>query len=123
MPQTSTQETHQTRSSTEDGAGAGAEPGINPRRTSASEKYGHFKQDCIIEVADYTTDDVSVKRLGNAELLELMKEPSPPHHPPRAGTTGSVRTGVRWINIGGIDWGIMSALALKYGAYLLISMI
>jgi hypothetical protein len=94
----------------------GAEPGINPRRTSASENYGHFKQDCIIEVADYTTNDISVKRLGNAEFVELLKEPYPPHHPPHMGSTGSLRTGVRWVNIGGIDWGVMSALALKYGA-------
>lgn len=69
----------------------------------------------MIEVADYTADDISVKRLNNAELVDFIKLPDSPQHSVKSGLTGSVYPGVRWINIGGVDWDVMSALALKYG--------
>lgn len=77
----------------------GAEPGINPRRRSASESYGHFKQACVIEVADYSSDYVSLRRLSNAELVDLMTASHP-----ESGPDDTTRTYVRWINIGGLDW-------------------
>lgn len=94
-----------------DSAAAGAEPGINPRHTSSA-RFRHFQQECVIEVADYTADDISVKRLSNAELVDFIKLPDLPL---KSGLAGSVRPGVRWINIGGVDWDVMSSLALKYG--------
>lgn len=95
-----------------DSATAGAEPGINPRHTSAT-RFKHFQQECVIEVADYTADDITVKRLNNIELVDFIQLPDSPQRSVKSGFASS--TGVRWINIGGIDWDVMSALALKYG--------
>ncbi|KAF9459651.1 hypothetical protein BDZ94DRAFT_1291491 [Collybia nuda] len=104
-----------TRPASENSTAPGAEPGINPRRISSA-RFKHFKQECMVEVSDYSADDVSVKRLNNTELIHFLRLPNSPQ-----GSIGSILTGavpipggVRWINIGGIDWDVMGALALKY---------
>lgn len=88
--------------------GVGAEPGIDPRRASAFVNYGHIKQQCLIEVADYSAVRSSFGRMTNAEFVQFM-----------GNTQASARepwVKVRWINIGGISWDVISALAMKYGA-------
>ncbi|KJA28536.1 hypothetical protein HYPSUDRAFT_62186 [Hypholoma sublateritium FD-334 SS-4] len=85
---------------------AGAEPGINPLSGSAIAEYGHFQQECVIDVIDYDCDDVTFRQLTNEGLLGLLAE---------GGGTGALPTHmVRWINIGGVDWSVLSALAVKY---------
>ena len=87
----------------------GAEPGVDPRRASAFLNYGHIRQQCLIEVNDYSTMRTSFGRMTNAEFIRLL-----------ADDKASVRepwVRVRWINIGGISWDVISALALKYGAW------
>ena len=87
----------------------GAEPGVDPRRASAFMSYGHIRQQCLIEVNDYSTMRTSFGRMTNAEFVRLL-----------ADDKASVRepwVRVRWINIGGISWDVISALALKYGAW------
>ena len=89
--------------------GVGAEPGVDPRRASAYLNYGHIRQQCLIEVNDYSTMRTSFGRMTNAEFVRLL-----------ADDKASVRepwVRVRWINIGGISWDVISALALKYGAW------
>lgn len=86
--------------------GIGAEPGIDPRRASANINYGSIKQRCIIEVADYSTMRSSFGRMTNREFVKMLRDPSASRRDPW------VR--VRWINIGGISWDVISALALKY---------
>ncbi|KAM5539863.1 hypothetical protein V8D89_006366 [Ganoderma adspersum] len=84
----------------------GAEPGVDPRRASAFLNYGHIRQQCLIEVNDYSTMRTSFGRMTNAEFIRLL-----------ADDKASVRepwVRVRWINIGGISWDVISALALKY---------
>ncbi|KAF5379226.1 hypothetical protein D9615_006046 [Tricholomella constricta] len=92
---------------------AGAEPGTNPRRPTAAESYD-FKEACVIEVADYCSDHASLRRLTNAELVNLMKEPLP-----KIDSGGTARASVRWINIGGLDWNVISAVGLKYNLHAL----
>jgi hypothetical protein len=107
--------------------GAGAEPGINPRARAS--RQGHFREDCVIELADYSSDHVLVRRLGNDELVQTLRSSEETLVDVNEGegsgsgadidiSTGSrkCRTCVRWINIGGIDWDVMSAVALKYSA-------
>ena len=89
--------------------GIGAEPGVDPRRASAFLNYGHIRQQCLIEVNDYSTMRTSFGRMTNAEFIRLLADPSASRREPW--------TKVRWINIGGISWDVISALALKYGAY------
>lgn len=92
---------------------AGAEPGVNPRSVLSFAKYGHFSQDCVVDVVEYDNDEVDVRQLSNEGLVRLLEEErvdaraagACPPLPPRM---------VRWINIGGIDWNVLSALALRY---------
>ncbi|GLB42205.1 putative corA-like Mg2+ transporter protein [Lyophyllum shimeji] len=101
---------------------AGAEQGINPRGPEAEEGYRVFKQACVIEVVDYSSEDVSLRRMGNQELVRLMEEePSSARDeqkPDRDASEGSRRT-IRWINIGGIDWEVIRATAVRYNLHAL----
>ncbi|TFK42085.1 hypothetical protein BDQ12DRAFT_645556 [Crucibulum laeve] len=127
---------------------AGAEPGVNPRRGSSIAEYSHFKQECVIEVVDYDSDDALFRRMGNEEFVRLMKEPEGKSDAHLKGQKGremviskedgddGVQTkgpeeeleeldddedwpprAVRWINIGGIDWNVISFLALRYNLH------
>ncbi|KAF8069066.1 magnesium transporter [Lyophyllum atratum] len=100
---------------------AGAEQGINPRGPEAAESYGQFKQACVIEVTDYTSEDVSTRRMTNQELENLMNEPTPQEQASTDSTDADEkkRPPVRWINIGGIDGGVLRALGLKYNLHAL----
>ncbi|KAI0658336.1 hypothetical protein C8Q70DRAFT_189962 [Cubamyces menziesii] len=86
--------------------GIGAEPGVDPRRASAFLNYGHIRQQCLIEVNDYSTMRTSFGRMTNAEFIRLLADSNASRREPW------VR--VRWINVGGISWDVISALALKY---------
>ncbi|KAH9923191.1 uncharacterized protein BXZ73DRAFT_91487 [Epithele typhae] len=86
--------------------GVGAEPGVDPRRASAFVNYGHIRQQCLIEVNDYSTFRTSFGRMTNAEFIRLLNDEGASKREPWVK--------VRWINIGGISWDVISALALKY---------
>ncbi|KAG6811459.1 hypothetical protein H0H92_007282 [Tricholoma furcatifolium] len=84
----------------------GAEPGVNPRRASANLLYGHIKQDCVIEVIDYSSVRSSFGRMTNAEFINLLEDPRASEKEPWAK--------VRWINIGGLSWDVVKAVSIKY---------
>ncbi|CDO77265.1 hypothetical protein BN946_scf184753.g15 [Trametes cinnabarina] len=86
--------------------GIGAEPGVDPRRASAFLNYGHIRQQCLIEVNDYSTMRTSFGRMTNAEFIRLLADNNASRREPWVK--------VRWINVGGISWDVISALALKY---------
>jgi hypothetical protein len=88
--------------------GPGAEPGVDPRRHSAFIAYGHVRQQCLIDITDYSSLRRSVRRMTNAEFIDFLQSDS-------AASTLGPWVKVRWINIGGISWDVISALALKYG--------
>ncbi|KDR85489.1 hypothetical protein GALMADRAFT_234391 [Galerina marginata CBS 339.88] len=92
---------------------AGAEPGVNPRSGESIAEYGHLKQECEIEVMDYDCDEMTSHKFTNEGLISFLKERSPGL---QADDVGPPRT-VRWINIVGIDWGVLSAIALKYSLH------
>ncbi|KAG6843988.1 hypothetical protein H0H87_010947 [Tephrocybe sp. NHM501043] len=53
--------------------------------------------------------------MDNAELVHLMQlEDMAP-----ASSSGEPEPSVRWINIGGLDWGVIRAVALKYNLHVL----
>lgn len=87
--------------------GIGAEPGVDPRRESAFLTYGHIKKDCVIEMVDYSAVRRVQRKMTNPEFVELMEHGK--------GRESWVK--VRWINVGGVSFDVVSALALKYGAY------
>ena len=90
------------------GNGPGAEPGIDVRKDSAFLNYGHINQNCLIEIADYSSVRSSYRRMTNREFISFLSDPT---------TSERERwVKVRWINVGGISWDVVRALALKYGA-------
>ncbi|KIP06840.1 hypothetical protein PHLGIDRAFT_72083 [Phlebiopsis gigantea 11061_1 CR5-6] len=85
----------------------GAEPGIDPRRESAFFSFAHIRQQCQIEIVDYSSVRSSYQRMVNSEFIQFLADPEA-----RARRPWSK---VRWINVGGISWDIVSSLALAYG--------
>lgn len=99
------------------GAGmVGAEPGIDPRRPAVDAAYRHIQQDSEIEIVDYSAVRSTSRRMGNAEFVEFMAVGSAAPPPPREAWVK-----VRWINIGGVSWDVIKALAIKYRAFLCAS--
>ncbi|THH26833.1 hypothetical protein EUX98_g7359 [Antrodiella citrinella] len=86
--------------------GVGAEPGIDPRRASAFINYGHIRQQCQIEVADYSAVRSSFGRMTNAAFVQYMENGQ--------ASARESWVKVRWINVGGISWDVISAMAIKY---------
>jgi len=90
------------------GKGPGAEPGIDVRKDAASLNYGHIRQSCQIEIADYSSVRSSFGRMTNREFIAFLED--------RAASEREPWVKVRWINVGGISWDVVRALALKYGS-------
>ncbi|KIL00070.1 hypothetical protein PAXRUDRAFT_30110 [Paxillus rubicundulus Ve08.2h10] len=86
--------------------GAGAEPGVDPRRSSAFLTYGHIKQNCVIELVDYSTVRASSGRMTNGEFVKLLND--------KTAGTREPWVKVRWVNVCGISWDVISALAIHY---------
>lgn len=76
--------------------GVGAEPGVDPRRESATQAYGHIQEDCLIEVMDYSSVRHSFGRMTNKEFIDLLAD--------HKASKPEKWVKVRWINIGGISW-------------------
>lgn len=85
----------------------GAEPGIDVRCAAASNAYNHFKTNCVIEIAEYSTIRSSFGTMSNREFVNYLEDTAASEREPWVK--------VRWINIGGISWDVVRALALKYG--------
>ncbi|KAJ7929342.1 magnesium transporter [Mycena leptocephala] len=92
-------------------SGIGSEPGINP----TDDKYGHFSEKCAIQVTDFSSEHVLLTTLSNAEFVELLKQKQSPQ-PDEPNGAPSKRP-LRWINVGGISWDVLSALALRYNLH------
>jgi len=84
----------------------GAEPGVDPRRHSAFAQYGHVRERCVIDVVDYSSIRCSVGRMTNKGFVDFLENDRASAREPWVK--------VRWINIGGVSWDVISALALKY---------
>lgn len=89
--------------------GVGDEPGIDPRRDSAYINWGHIHQDCVIQVNDYSSLRSSFGKMTNKEFIGMMQND--------AASERESWVKVRWINIAGISWDVLSAVALRYGAF------
>nr|GAT55268.1 magnesium -like protein [Mycena chlorophos] len=86
--------------------GIGAEPGVDFRRGTAEALYGGLRQDCVIEVADYSAVRSSFGRMTNREFVNFMSDP--------AASAPDSWVKVRWINIGGLSYDVIKAVSLKY---------
>ncbi|KAK0209054.1 hypothetical protein DFS33DRAFT_498400 [Desarmillaria ectypa] len=84
----------------------GAEPGVDPRRVSADIQYGSIRQNCVIELFDYSSVRHSFGRMTNKEFVNFLDDPGASKPEPWVK--------VRWINIGGMSWDVIKAVSLKY---------
>jgi len=85
--------------------GAGAEPGIDPRRTSAFVTWGHLKEKCSIQVMDYSSVRSRSHTFDNQGFIDFLR---------KNGPEKESWAKVRWICIGGVSWDVISNLALTY---------
>lgn len=93
-------------SSTLQSLGIGAEPGIDPRRSAANATFGHIRRECSITVTDYSRLRATTTQMGNKDLIDFLKDEN------KCKKDAWVR--VRWINIGGLSWDVLSAVAIRY---------
>lgn len=89
--------------------GVGAEPGVDPRRSLAFLTYGHIREKCTIEMVDYSSVRSSFGKMQNKGFVNFLSDPVASKPEPWVK--------VRWINIAGISWDVMSALAIRYGMF------
>ncbi|KAJ7147974.1 hypothetical protein C8R46DRAFT_421759 [Mycena filopes] len=85
--------------------GAGAEPGIDPRRASMELQYRAVQKDCSIEIVDYSAVSSSFLTMRNAEFVDWCASP-------KSKRKDWVK--VRWINVTGISWDVIKALSFKH---------
>ncbi|KAJ7773670.1 hypothetical protein DFH07DRAFT_1057199 [Mycena maculata] len=85
--------------------GAGAEPGIDPRRASIEMQYRGLNQDCFIDVVDYSAVSYSCLHMRNATFVDWCTSTRSKRKP---------WVKVRWINIAGISWDVIKAVSLKH---------
>ncbi|KAF6748378.1 hypothetical protein DFP72DRAFT_1015290 [Ephemerocybe angulata] len=94
---------------------AGAEPGIDPRSGSANAEYSHFREECVIDVVDYDDLEATFRRMDNEEFVRFLEgEGGNAGGSWRGGEEDVPPLAVRWINIEGIDWKVLSSVALRY---------
>ena len=84
----------------------GSEPGIDPRRATNNALYSHLHEICEIEVVDYSASKVEFNQYDNGKFVQLMARSQKP-----------AWAKVRWVNIAGISWDVLSSLALAYGMF------
>ena len=82
----------------------GSEPGVDPRRATVNALYSHVHELCEIEVVDYSASKVEFNQYDNQGFLQFINQ----NHKPAWAK-------VRWVNIAGISWDVLSSLALAYG--------
>lgn len=87
------------------------EPGVNVASDAAAAIYGHIRERCSIDVLDYGPTKVKHTKLTNEELE---------NHIAHESRTRPLWAKVRWINIGGVSWDVMRALALRYEIHPLV---
>ncbi|RXW17596.1 hypothetical protein EST38_g8258 [Candolleomyces aberdarensis] len=87
----------------------GAEPGVDPTKPSSDLIYGQLHKECKIEVVDYSAVRCNYKVMENEEFVDMMDgeetwKPQP-------------WVKCRWINIAGVSWDVIKALALRYSLH------
>ncbi|KAG0694044.1 hypothetical protein DFH29DRAFT_1006684 [Suillus ampliporus] len=73
---------------------------------SACLDYAHVRERCEIQITDYSTVRSSFGKMDNAGFVQMLNDEKSSEREPWVK--------VRWINVCGISWDVMSALALKY---------
>jgi hypothetical protein len=72
---------------------AGQEPGLDASAAHVQH------EECQITVVDYSEEDIKIYEHDNASLIKFLEEPQEPW------------VKVRWINVNGLSWDVVQALA------------
>jgi Mg2+ and Co2+ transporter CorA len=88
----------------------GSEPGVDPKRATAHALYSRVHELCEIEVVDYSASTVEFNQYDNQGFIQLLQATQ--------GRRPSWAK-VRWINIAGVSWDVLSSLALACGMFAL----
>lgn len=83
----------------------GGEPGVDAVRDSP--EYDHITADCQIDVIEYGQEKSCFREFDNKGFLKYLSA---------VGKGKDDWAKVRWINVKGMDWSIIKALSLVYGA-------
>jgi hypothetical protein len=62
---------HRTSTMLASGGAAGAEPGVDPRKSAAAAMYGHIHQTCTIEIVDYSSVQYNLREMSNTEFVQV----------------------------------------------------
>jgi hypothetical protein len=87
--------------------GVGAEPGVDPRHETAFLRYGHVYEACQIDIVDYSSIRSTYTQFDNKGLVTFLNDTHRCARPAWAK--------VRWFNVKGISWDVVSSLTLRYG--------
>ncbi|KZV62792.1 hypothetical protein PENSPDRAFT_692194 [Peniophora sp. CONT] len=80
------------------------EPRLDTHLKPSEETYGKIHEACVIQVTDYSSEDMdNGEKMSNAEFVAWAATSRRPKE-----------MKVRWINVAGISWDVVSALASKY---------
>ncbi|KAG8743373.1 hypothetical protein FRC10_012177 [Ceratobasidium sp. 414] len=88
----------------------GTEPGADPRKSSTAEMYGHIKAspaNCQIEISEYGPSKARFTTFDNKGFIDWVNKPA-------ATAKREIWNKVRWINIAGVSYDVISAMALRY---------
>ena len=88
----------------------GTEPGADPRKSATAELYGHLKADCRIEMCEYGPSKARFTNFNNKEFIHWVTSPA-------ATAKREIWNKVRWINIAGVSWDVISVLAIQYNLH------
>ncbi|CAE7123085.1 unnamed protein product [Rhizoctonia solani] len=85
----------------------GTEPGADPRKSATAELYGGIKADCKIDMCEYGPSKARFTDFDNKSFITWLNSNN-------ATAKREIWNKVRWINIAGVSWDVISALALRY---------
>lgn len=77
----------------------GQEPGLDPSKPNGGRQAPMLYEKCQITVVDYSEDDLEMRDFYNDELIEFLKTPQEDW------------IKCRWINVNGLSWDVIQALA------------
>lgn len=79
---------------------AGQEPGLDPSKPNGGRTASPILQEeCQITVVDYSETHIQMHELGNASLIKFLQKPQEDW------------VKCRWINVNGLSWDVVQALA------------
>ncbi|CAE6429771.1 unnamed protein product [Rhizoctonia solani] len=88
----------------------GTEPGADPRKSATAELFGNIKANCKIDICEYGPSKARFTDYDNKSFINWLNSNE-------ATAKREIWNKVRWINIAGVSWDVISALALHYSLH------